>query len=146
MATITIKRPHRTTNRFRKYKIFIDGTLLGTLGNGETKAFIIDVAGKHQLQTTIDWFSSDVFSTAITTDENKKFVVDLNPVSTKKWSYFFYSGFCILILDFILSKTRHFPYALILMVFPFLYMIYLLIFERKKQLVITEIQSVNQEN
>ncbi|MCP1997378.1 hypothetical protein [Flavobacterium sp. HSC-61S13] len=146
MATITIKRPHRATNRFRNYKIFLDGKLLGTLGNGETKAFITDAAGTHQLQATIDWCSSPVFSTAITADENKKLAVDLNPVSTKNWSYFFYSGFCILILDFILNKTLHFPYALILMVFPFLYMIYTLILERKKQLIITEIQTVNQED
>ncbi|MBW3518097.1 hypothetical protein [Flavobacterium sp. NKUCC04_CG] len=107
--------------------------------NGETRTFVIEAVGKHQLHATIDWCSSPLLTTIITSDENKKIVVDLDGDFSKNWSYFFYSGFSILILDFILSKTLHFPYALVLMVFPLLFMFYLLVFKQKIALQLSEI-------
>lgn len=142
MATITFKRPKRFTNGFRNYKILLDGKLLGTIANGETKTFVTEAVGKHQLHATIDWCSSPLLSTIIASDENKKIVVDLHRDFSKNWSYFFYSGFSILILDFILSKTLNFHYALVLMVFPLLFMFYLLIFKQKIALQLSEIVNI----
>ncbi len=144
MPTITIKRPNRFTNRFRKYKLFMDGELIGSITNNETKAFTIEAGGQHQLHATIDCYSSPLLLTNITAAANKRFVIDIPQRTSKLMSYFFYSGFAILLLDFVLKETLDFPYALILMVFPLLLLIYQLTFERKKQLVITEILSVNQ--
>ncbi len=139
MTTITIKRPHRAINRFRKYKIFIDGTLLGTIANNETKVFTTEIIGKQTLQAKIDWCSSPNFPMELSANGHQQLLVDLHKDTAKSWSYFFYSGFFILILDFILRETLHFPYALLLMVFPFLYMIYLLVYTQKKTLFLTEI-------
>lgn len=68
---ITITRNSGYIDRFRKYKVVVDGEVIGTLTNGETKSFDIN-AGKHALCLTVDWARSNVVElTASDSDEVK---------------------------------------------------------------------------
>ncbi|MGG9963129.1 hypothetical protein [Ferruginibacter sp. SUN106] len=72
MPVLKITRSDESTNRMRNIKIFLDGTLLGTIKNAETKDFEI-TAGEHLLQAKIDWCSSPKISFSILANATKAF-------------------------------------------------------------------------
>ena len=57
MATICISRDSVFRDRFRDYRVLLDGREIGRIGNGQEKRFEID-PGQHQLAMKIDWCTS----------------------------------------------------------------------------------------
>jgi hypothetical protein len=57
MTNLTVVRDSGYADRLRAYKIVLDGVVIGTIGNGETKTFPI-VPGPHSLSLKIDWCGS----------------------------------------------------------------------------------------
>jgi hypothetical protein len=54
MTNLTVARDSGYADRLRAYKIVLDGVVVGTIRNGETKTFSI-VPGHHSLSLKIDW-------------------------------------------------------------------------------------------
>ena len=54
---ITIRRDSGYADRFRSYRIMIDGEERGEIGNGETVTIRIE-PGRHRLSLKIDWCGS----------------------------------------------------------------------------------------
>jgi hypothetical protein len=57
MTNLTVARDSGYADRLRAYKIVLDGVVVGTIRNGETKTFSI-VPGHHSLSLKIDWCGS----------------------------------------------------------------------------------------
>ena len=60
-ASITISRDSGYADLLRAYRVLIDGSGIGTIGNGESKIFNIE-PGLHDLVLTIDWCSSNTIT------------------------------------------------------------------------------------
>lgn len=58
---LRVKRNKTFVDMMRDYKVYIDGELVGTIGNGETEAFEIS-DGHHLVHFEIDWCSSKKMS------------------------------------------------------------------------------------
>jgi hypothetical protein len=58
---IKIKRDSGWADRFRDYKIILDGNVIGQIKNGEEKEFSIP-EGDHLLSLKIDWCGSNTVS------------------------------------------------------------------------------------
>jgi hypothetical protein len=57
MTNLTVVRDSGYADRLRAYKIVLDGVVIGTIGNGETKTFLV-APGEHSLSLKIDWCGS----------------------------------------------------------------------------------------
>lgn len=57
-TTVTLKRDSGYVDRLRDYRVLLDGTEIGRIGNGATKSFEIP-PGRHRLSVKIDWCASD---------------------------------------------------------------------------------------
>lgn len=133
MATITIERTNEFLNKMRDFKIFIDGSQVGTIANGETKDFPIN-GGPHYLTAKIDWCSSPDIAISLGDAETKKFKV--GGFKTANWLIFL--GLGILVLHLLLSEITQFNYTVLLLVPIFLLLVYYLTLARKKYLTLTE--------
>ena len=59
MGRVSVKREPRWVDRFRQYKVFIDGVEVGALSNGGK--FVTDCTNdEHSIQLKIDFWSSEV--------------------------------------------------------------------------------------
>ncbi len=133
MEKIVIKRTNEFINRFRNYKIFIDGQQVGTIGNGETKEFLVSI-GQHSLIAKIDWCTSQELQ--INIDENEIKNIQVSSFKYGKWIMPLAGG--IIIIDFILKETTSFIFFNFLL-FPFLItLFYYSSFGRKKYLLLSE--------
>ena len=57
MTNLTVVRDSGYADRLRAYKIVLDGAVIGTIRNGDTKTFPV-LPGKHSLSLKIDWCGS----------------------------------------------------------------------------------------
>jgi hypothetical protein len=57
VPTLIVKRPKRSFDRVRNYRIIINGEVIGTIANGAELRHPID-PGPHTLQAKIDWCGS----------------------------------------------------------------------------------------
>ena len=57
MTNLIVARDSGYADRLRAYEIVLDGVVIGTIRNGETKTFSI-VPGLHYLSLKIDWCGS----------------------------------------------------------------------------------------
>src|SRR5271170_1947937 len=57
MASLIIARDTGYADRIRKYKVVVDGIVVGRIANGETQEFPV-TPGRHQLRMKIDWCGS----------------------------------------------------------------------------------------
>jgi hypothetical protein len=72
---LTIIRSHSNPDKFRKYKIMLDGVEIGAINRNETKSFDSE-SGDHVLQLKIDWGKSNALNfTQNTPDQELKFEV-----------------------------------------------------------------------
>ena len=60
-TTLTINRDSGYADRVRQYRVLLDGSEIGRIGNGETKSFEI-VPGQHRLAITVDWCATDAIN------------------------------------------------------------------------------------
>ncbi len=58
MCKIQITRDSGWADRFRNYKIILDGVTIGKIANGGSETFDIE-SGPHELQIAIDWCTSN---------------------------------------------------------------------------------------
>jgi hypothetical protein len=57
-ARLTLHRlPRPWGDLLRSYKVYVDGTLVGTIWHRQTKTFDV-TPGRHQIHLEIDWFRS----------------------------------------------------------------------------------------
>jgi len=61
MAALTIVRDTGYADRLRRYKVIVDGTSIGEVGNGETRRFSVS-PGLHRVSLKIDWCGSKAVS------------------------------------------------------------------------------------
>jgi hypothetical protein len=79
-GTITVRRPALPWgDRFRSYRILLDGQPVGKIANGEDVSFSLD-PGRHPLQLTIDWTGSQVLETDLSAGRNIVIRVERRPV------------------------------------------------------------------
>jgi len=61
MPNVTINRDSGYADSIRRYKVFLNGTLVGKIASGQSQTF--DIApGDHTLQVKIDWSSTPKMS------------------------------------------------------------------------------------
>lgn len=136
MATIKIQRTSELNNRLRDYQIYIDGEKIGKIADGETKDFLIS-SGKHSIVVKIDWCSSPEISFNIIDTDTKTF----NVGGFKGGNKVVLITIGLVALYFILKVLLHYKYAIFLLLpVPFVLGYYITI-ERKKYLILTEIET-----
>ncbi len=74
-AELTIVRPKAVwIDRFRSYKVLLDGGTAGTIGAGETVTLTVP-PGAHRLQLQVDWTGSPELELDLQTGETAEVVV-----------------------------------------------------------------------
>lgn len=74
MATIKINRNVELTNKFRSFKIVIDGNVVGKINEGETKSFEV-TDGFHKIYAKIDWCRSPIVDLNFSQNETKEITI-----------------------------------------------------------------------
>ena len=64
MARLTVSRDSGYADRIRKYRVLVDGTEVGRLGDGESLTVEVQ-PGPHTVQAKIDWCGSRVLDLAV---------------------------------------------------------------------------------
>lgn len=134
MAFLKIQRTSEYNNRMRDFEIFIDGHPVGTLANGEAKAFET-TAGPHMVTAKIDWCSSPDLS--IETSDHTTKNLKVGGFKNGNWLMPLAGG--IIGLHFILKIAADIEYTIVLIIPVFLMLLYYLTIGRKKYLTLTEI-------
>jgi hypothetical protein len=132
MATIKIQRTSEWNARLRDFKIFIDGKLVGTISNGETKEFTTS-DGIHTITAKIDWCSSPDIT--IKSDENKSKILKVSGFKHGNWML--PVAMVIIVLVFILKWTtgiQYLEYSIILVIPVFNILMYYITVGRNKYL------------
>jgi hypothetical protein len=70
MSKLKITRKSSMIYSVRDIKVFIDGQLIGTLSDGETREFTIP-EGDHNLQAKFDWRGSKMIPVALSVNDTK---------------------------------------------------------------------------
>ena len=133
MAKIKIQRTNDFINAMREYRLYIDGQKIGTIGNEQTKDFEIP-AGQHSLIARIDWCSSPELSFVINDNDSKTFLVG----GLKNGKMIIPLLIVILTLSLILPHTSHNYYKMLLVLPPFLFLLYILTLGRRNYLTLKE--------
>jgi hypothetical protein len=135
MATIKIQRTSELNNRLRDFRIYIDGGKIGTIKDGETKDFVIS-SGQHSIVAKIDWCSSPEISFNIKDADTKTFKVG----GFESGNKIVLITIGLIALYFILKVLLQKNYAIFLLLpVPFILGYYIIV-ERKKYLILTEIE------
>lgn len=71
-TTITLNRDSGYTDRLRDYRVLLDGSEIGRIGNGETRSFEIP-PGQHRLSVKVDWCASDEIEFLAVQDQTTTF-------------------------------------------------------------------------
>jgi hypothetical protein len=71
-STISVSRDSGYADRVRDYRVVLDGTEIGRIGNGGQKSIEV-AAGHHQLMMKVDWCRSDIVSFEIGQDQTAQF-------------------------------------------------------------------------
>lgn len=135
MSSIKIQRTSEFNNRIREYKIYIDGQLIGKIGNGETKYFET-TTGLHTLNVKTDWCSSPDITFNINNIETKNFKVG----EVKIVSSIMPVTLGVIFLHIALSRLVDFNYTILILIPTFLLLVYFLTIGRNNYLTINEIK------
>lgn len=72
-SSLEIERPGgRVRDKLRRYRVWIDGSIHGTLRAGERRCFEVS-PGQHTLRVTIDWGSSPQLDVDVAPGEAARF-------------------------------------------------------------------------
>lgn len=77
MAKLRLMRPDEKTNQQAEMVIYLNGKVLGTLGNNETKEFEV-AEGCHKVKASIDTQGSKAHRFKIASSETKDFIISTN--------------------------------------------------------------------
>lgn len=140
MAKIKIQRSSEYNNKMRSIQLLVDGKQIGVIGDGETKEFTVK-EGQRILKAKIDWCSSPEVLSNVDSAEVKHFKIEsfAQRSQLNKLLNSVYLVLIIVVLHFILAKTMDFYYMAILLLPPFIFMLYYLTMARKKYLTLKEI-------
>ena len=134
MTTIKIRRSNDYINLLRDYHLYIDGQIVGTIGNDQTKDFEIS-QGRHTLIAKIDWCSSPEVFFEITDHGSKIFLI-----SNFKYARLLIPFVTVIIaLSFLLAFKSHFYFGLIFIFPGFIYLLYFITLGRKNYLTLKEL-------
>ncbi len=133
MATIIIKRTSENNNRFRDYRLFLDGKKIGTIANGQTERFET-TSGQHTLVAKIDWCSSPELSLTLNETDQKQITVG----GFKNGNWIMPAAGGIIGIHFYLKMAFDFEYGIFLVIPAFILLIYYLTVGRKTYLTLTE--------
>jgi hypothetical protein len=134
MATISIKRTSEYNNRLRDYQLFLDGTKIGAISDGQTKEFET-TSGHHTVVAKIDWCSSPELPLTLNESDNKELIVG----GFKNGNWIMPVAIGIIGAHFILSFAFNFNYGIFLVIPAFILLVYYLTAGRKKYLTLTEL-------
>lgn len=127
MASIRIKRSNEYINALRVFEVLVDGVLVGSIRNGETKEFPV-AAGRHAVMAKIDWCTSSVVLVDVHEDET----VDLRVGGFKSSQVFMPIALgLVLILLFALEKIIFFLVPVVM------WLLYMTTFGRRKYLTLS---------
>jgi hypothetical protein len=74
-SAIEVERsPDLWPDRLRKYKVLVDGTVVGSIGPGESLVATVD-AGSHEVRAKIDWCGSEGVSVEVGSNETARLSV-----------------------------------------------------------------------
>lgn len=144
MPTLIVKRSNNWINHFRKYKIYVNGEMIGKIANANTNEFKVP-NGNIEIKAKIDWCHSKEINLSMFDDNSKSI-----KISTFKYSDHLVIGyiitFCIyffsdLFFDFSnkILNVITVAYSLILMTT----LIYYLTIGRRSLIKITDISNEN---
>jgi len=133
MATIKIKRTNDYVNSLRDYRLFIDGQKIGTIGNNQIKEFDIPI-GHHSLIAKIDWCSSPDFSFETNGNDSKILLLG----GKRSWRWLMPLISISVVLSLLLKNVSYYISAVLVLI-PFLYILYYLTIGRKNFLTIKEL-------
>ena len=74
MPILKITRSNEYANRFRNIQLVLDGEVITSISNGETKEMEIS-PGEHILQAKIDWCSSNKVTFSVPEHGSKSFAL-----------------------------------------------------------------------
>jgi len=133
MATIKIIRTNDYVNALRDYRLFIDGQKIGTIGNNQIKEFDIPI-GKHTIIAKIDWCSSPDFSFETNGKDSKILLLG----GIRSWRWVMLLSTISVVLSPLLKNVSYYI-STVLVLIPFLYILYYLAIDRKNFLTIKEL-------
>jgi hypothetical protein len=71
-TTIAVSRDRGYADRLRDYRVLLDGSEIGRIGNGGEKSFEF-AAGRHLLMMKVDWGRSNILSFEVGADQSIQF-------------------------------------------------------------------------
>lgn len=75
-------------DRFRRYKVLIDGSKVGTVGNGETVTFTTEV-GAHRVRLKVDWLGSPEVLVVVQAGETTILAASAKPIPNSPMAFLF---------------------------------------------------------
>lgn len=96
MAIVTISRTHQFINRFRNYKILVNGKEITRLEYGESKQLDL-TAGTHSIKAKIDWVSSEEYKITLEEHETQNLEIGCNITQSKAQNILNIFGFVVLL-------------------------------------------------
>jgi len=139
-SKIILTRKAEWLNRFRAYRVFIDGIESGKVINGSSEEFITD-AGIHTVQCKVNWYGSREFEVQIKPGETSYLLVR----SGMKFFWIFYIlligglGFNLFYRFARLQKPAYTTNIELALILPaILYLLYYLTFGRKDYLIVSK--------
>jgi len=143
MAKIRFQRTCEYINSKRDYKIYIDGQLIGTISNGETKEFETTTE-QHTITAKIGWCNSPGISINTSDNITTKLKVG-GGIKNVKWFRLF--GVVLVVLYFILILIMEFDHTRFLLLAPIILLapisllyIYYMTLGRKNYLTLNEVK------
>jgi hypothetical protein len=133
MARIIVHRTNEFNNRLRQYGIYIDGTKVGDISNGQALEFNVP-AGRHTIISKINWCSSPELTVDVLDNETKNFTVG----SFKYGKWIMPIAVIIVVIGVFFRKTPGLQYVVYLSIPLLLILIYYLTFGRKQYLSLKE--------
>lgn len=137
MPKLIIQRESEANNKARKISIYIDEKNVGTLANGETRAYDVEV-GPHEVFAKIDWCGSQKVTIDIT--ESPEHALKLSGFKNGTWAGL---GIIGLILIYFIGKfgfNENLNFLLALAGIAFMYPLYFVTIGRNRYLKLTVVE------
>lgn len=132
MAKLIIHRTCEWYNKLRDYKVYVDDTKIGMVGDGETRAFKLE-AGTHKLTSKIDWCRSKTIEFEIKENETK--TIEL---SSFKFSVFIVPMLLLILLINVVAMMQFNTDLSFLVIVLLCYPIYFLTIGKNRYIRLTE--------
>lgn len=134
---IIVSRSSEWVNRLRTYKVFINGTQVGSLKNGSSEEFEVQ-PGSNSIQCKVDWYSSQPF--VVEAKEGETVYMRVKNGMTLYWPFFIAVLAGVFLVFYYRGKPDRpdwvTPVSFVLLIPGVLYSLYYTTLGRKKFLVL----------